>query len=92
MYRVNPRPFAQTTQTDGNMPHCWGHCVTPLAYRTSPCDWAFGRSSSCRPPRGRLFGDVIPLGRRPQPPRRLSGRGREADDSPLVAQTGNINQ
>ena len=31
VYRVSPRPFAQTAQTDGKMPHCWGHCGTPSA-------------------------------------------------------------
>jgi site-specific DNA recombinase len=31
VYRVNPRPFAQTTPAGGNMPVCWGHCVTPSA-------------------------------------------------------------
>jgi site-specific DNA recombinase len=31
VYRVNPRPFAQTTTAEGNMPLCGGHCATPSA-------------------------------------------------------------
>ena len=30
VYRVSPRPFAQTAPTDGNMPHCWGRSCGPL--------------------------------------------------------------
>ena len=30
VYRVSPRPFAQTAQTDGKMPHCWGRSCGPL--------------------------------------------------------------
>ncbi len=29
VYRVNPRPFAQTAPATGNMPVCWGHSATP---------------------------------------------------------------
>jgi site-specific DNA recombinase len=29
VYRVNPRPFAQTTSAEGKMPLCWGHCSAP---------------------------------------------------------------
>jgi site-specific DNA recombinase len=29
VYRVNPRPFAQTASAEGNMPLCWGRCLTP---------------------------------------------------------------
>jgi site-specific DNA recombinase len=28
VYRVDPRPFAQATPADGNMPVCWGHSRT----------------------------------------------------------------
>jgi site-specific DNA recombinase len=31
VYRVSPRPFAQTTPTGASMPHCWGRCATPSA-------------------------------------------------------------
>jgi hypothetical protein len=27
VYKVNPRPFAQTSPTTGNMPDCWGRSV-----------------------------------------------------------------
>jgi site-specific DNA recombinase len=30
VYRVDPRPFAQTAPAAGNMPVCWGHSATPL--------------------------------------------------------------
>jgi site-specific DNA recombinase len=30
VYKVNPRPVAQTTPAPGNMPDCWGHCTTTL--------------------------------------------------------------
>jgi site-specific DNA recombinase len=34
VYRVNPRPFAQTTPAEGNMPVCWGHCWAPSGHRS----------------------------------------------------------
>ena len=40
VYRVNPRPFAQTTLAEGNMPVCWGRSCDPSGRRrTSPRPW-----------------------------------------------------
>jgi site-specific DNA recombinase len=36
VYRVNPRPFAQATPADGNMPVCWGHYRKATDRRTEP--------------------------------------------------------
>lgn len=35
VYRVNPRPFAQTTPAEGNMPLCWGRSDAPYGGFTS---------------------------------------------------------
>ena len=36
VYRVNPRPFAQTTPAEGNMPVCWGRSGAPYGAGQSP--------------------------------------------------------
>ena len=34
VYKVNPRPFAQTTPTESSMPVCWGRCSAPSGQNT----------------------------------------------------------
>jgi len=35
VYKVNPRPFTQTTPAEGNMPVCWGRCYAPTGRNSS---------------------------------------------------------